>query len=159
MDRWRHRPAMSLKKLLERDVRVWLGQSAKDALQFRQPRIGAAERGSVHDPAIPGRVDRDVARRREAAKEDRGFAMNELGAQLDRERSESLDIGQDATALLLARFEDGDLMAVGRELGRGGEAGGARTDDQRVCLFDMLIRGELAKCGSDSATVRCSGVS
>ena len=89
---------MSLKKLLERDVRVWLPQSAKDALQLRQPRIGAAERGSVHDPAIPGRVDRDVARRREAAKEDRGFAMNELGAQLDRERSESLDIGQDATA-------------------------------------------------------------
>ena len=85
--------------------------------------------------------------------------MNELGAQLDRERSESLDIGQDATTWPLARFEDGDLVVVGRELGCGGETGGARTDNQRVCLFGYAHPRRACEMWSDSATVRCSGVS
>lgn len=61
--------------------------------------------------------------------------MNELRAELDGNGRGQGSVGQDATADALAGFEDDDVMARGRELGRRREASRARTDDDCVGIL------------------------
>src|SRR5205085_11697844 len=65
------------------------------------------------------------------------FAVDELGAELDRQRQIGLMNRVDAAADALARFEDDNLPPRAGQLARGGEARGPCADDDDV----YAIRG------------------
>jgi hypothetical protein len=73
-------------------------------------------------------VDRCDAEPAHPFERGSGLAVDELGAELDRNRKARLVVGPDASAYPVSCLEDEDRALGCHELGRRGEARGARAD-------------------------------
>jgi hypothetical protein len=81
--------------------------------------------------------------------------MDELRAQFDWDRGESSHVRQNPTAKTLTCFQDNDMVAVGRQLGCGREAGSARADDHRISLFGYTHTASVLKLIANSNLCAC----